>query len=139
MNWNEKAMKIKLGLILLSMCLSIMGCKKEKNRICEIYSTETGYAIGAIQSFTTSPFRVTYKYDYSVNGVDYNGKEKAYGIGQKDESLIGNQFLVIYERKNPSNSDLNLNYLIETEQDFEELKTEFSSAPPSPDFPRNCE
>lgn len=116
----------------------MLGCKKEKTRICELYSSEVGYSIGTIQSFSSSPFKVTYKYDYSVSGTNFNGKEKAYGIGQKDEKLIGKQFIVIYAKGDNSNSDLNTDYLIETQQDFDDFKSKFASGPPSPDFPNNC-
>jgi hypothetical protein len=45
-----------------------------------------------LTGFVSGPTKVTYKYEYFVNGVKYVGKEKAYGIGQKDEKLIGNFF-----------------------------------------------
>ncbi|MGF1564324.1 MAG: hypothetical protein ACFCUH_03050 [Flavobacteriales bacterium] len=125
-------------LTLIVICVLSMSCRKEKNRICELYDGDVGYAIGSIESINTSPFKATYKYDYSIDGTAYNGKEKAYGIGQKDETLIGKQFIVIYALRDPSNSDLNTDYLIESEQEFDDFESEFSSAPPSPDFPNNC-
>ena len=132
-------MKTKIVLMLIVVCILAISCKKEKSRICELYSNDVGYAIGTIQSFISTPFKVTYKYDYSAGGTDYTGKEKAYGIGQKDERLIGKQFIVIYSISDESNSDLNTDYLIESEQDFDDFKSEFPSGPPSPDFPINCE
>jgi hypothetical protein len=108
------------------------------DRICELYEGEVEYAVGTIESYRTSPFRVVYKYSFSANRAANTGKEKAYGIGQLDERVIGKQFVVIYQKGDPSNSDLNTDYLIETNQDFEDFKTEFSSAPPSPDVPDNC-
>ena len=131
-------MKTKPFLTLTVICIFILSCKKEKTRICELYSSDVGYSIGTIQSLNSSPFKVTYKYDYSVNGANYNGKEKAYGIGQKDEKLIGKQFIVIYAKGDNSNSDLNTDYLIESQQDFDDFKSKFTSGPPSPDFPNNC-
>jgi hypothetical protein len=131
-------MKIKTILTLIAVCILTISCKKEKSRICELYSNEVGYAIGTIQSFISTPFKVTYKYDYSVGGTDYTGKEKAYGIGQTNERLIGKQFIVIYSIEDESNSDLNTDYFIKSEQDFDDFKSEFSSGPPPPDFPGNC-
>lgn len=125
--------------MLVAGILLFTGCRKEKIKICDLYEEEVGYTIGTIQSYTTSPFKVTYKYDYTVSGVDHDGKEKAYGIGQLDENLVGRQFIVIYELANPSNSDLNVDYLIESEQDFEDFADKYSSEPPSPDFPENCD
>jgi len=125
-------------LTLIAMCVFSMSCKKEKSRICELYDGDVGYAVGTIQSVSSSPFKATYRYDYSIDETNYNGKEKAYGIGQKDETLIGKQFIVIYALRDQSNSDLNTDYLIESEQDFDDFESEFSSAPPSPDFPNNC-
>jgi len=127
----------RFTLIILTSCIFLLSCKKEKSRICELYDSDIDYVIGTIQSINTSPFKATYEYDYTANGIDYNGKEKAYGIGQ-DEALIGKQFIVIYALGNPSNSDLNTDFLIETEQDFDDFKSEYSAEPPAPDFPNNC-
>ena len=123
---------------ILTVCLLTISCKKEKSRICELYDSEVEYAIGTIQSISTSPFKATYKYDFTAQGENYNGKEKAYGIGQKDETLIGKQFIVIYALGDPSNSDLNTDFLIETEADFDNFSSDYSSGPTPPDFPNNC-
>lgn len=132
-------MKTKLILTLIALCLLASSCKKENSRICELYSLDVGYAIGKIQSNISTPFTVTHYYDYSVDGIEYTGEEKAYGIGQDYESMIGLQFIVIYALSDKTNSDLNTDYLIESEQDFIDFNTEFSSGPPSPDYPNNCD
>ncbi|TVR41393.1 MAG: hypothetical protein EA392_01550 [Cryomorphaceae bacterium] len=131
-------MKTKSILTLVVVCILNISCKKEKSRICELYSNDVEYTIGTVQSITSSAFKATYNYDYSVLGINFKGKMKAYGIGQGNERFIGKQFVVIYEIGNESNSDLNTNYLIESEQDFEDFKSEFSSGPPPPNFPNNC-
>jgi|GEM_PF-2118093 len=130
----------KTNIVMLLVVVSVfsISCKKEKRRICDLYSNDVGYAIGTIQSYTSVPLKVTYKYGYTVDGTDYSGNEKVYGIGQKDENLINRQFLVIYAIDDESNSDLNTNYMIESEQDFNDFKSEFISGPPSPDFPNHC-
>lgn len=131
-------MKIKTILMFSAICVLTLSCKKEKSRICELYSNDVGYAIGTIKSFVSTPLKVTYKYDYSINGTAYNAKEKVYGIGQKNETLVGKQFIVIYALGDQSNSDLNTDYLIESEQDFDDFKSDYSSGPPPPDFPNKC-
>lgn len=116
----------------------LTACKKEKTRICELYNGSVEYAIGTIESFKSVPTRVTYTYSFEVDGDSYKGKEKAYGIGQKDNRLIGKKIVVVYALGNPSNSDLNTDFLIESDADFQEFKGEYSHAPPSPDFPNKC-
>lgn len=130
-------MKIKYVFLLITVSL-LFSCKKEKSRICELYDGDVEYAIGTIQTYVKLPFKVVYKYDFEVNGEEYNGKEKAYGIGQLNKELLGKRVVVIYEANNPSNSDLNTDYFIGTEDDFNDFITEFSSSPPPPDFPNNC-
>jgi hypothetical protein len=124
------------GFIFIGLFLA--GCKKEKNRICELYDGSVGYAVGGIDKVTSSLGKATYTYSFEVDGESYDGKEKAYGIGQKDESLIGKQFVVVYALGNPSNSDLNTDFLIESDIDFQEFKSEYSTSPPPPDFPNKC-
>lgn len=125
-------------LLFLSLCLLFFGCKKEKNRICDLYSGDVGYAVGTIKTLSSTPFKATYSYHYSVAGVDYVGKEKFYGIGQKDETLLGKKFIVVFDADDASNSDLNVDFPIGSESDFTEFTTEYSSGPPPPDFPNKC-
>lgn len=114
----------------------VTSCKKEKKRICKVYAGEISYEIGIIQKFTSIPTKVTYSYTYTVDGVNYTSKEKNYGIGQSKEELIGKKYLVVYSSNNPTESDLNFDYPIETEEEFQELKVKFASTPPNPDWPK---
>lgn len=132
-------MRVLNGRILLLVCILCVGCKKEKNRICELYDGSVEYAIGVIDKVSSSPGKATYTYSFQVGGDNYDGKEKAYGIGQKDETLVGKSFVVVYALGEPSNSDLNTDFLIESDADFQEFKQEYSSTPPSPDFPNKCD
>lgn len=116
----------------------LYGCKKEKNRICDLYNGSVGYAIGTIDELKSIPFKATYSYSFEANGNKYTGNEKTYGIGQKDESLIGKQFVVVYDLVEPSRSDLNTDFLIDSDSDFQEFKKEYQNDPPPPDFPNKC-
>lgn len=130
-----------LKFLLLALLIIATACnKKEKQRICDVYAAKQGYEIGVFESYFSSPLKVTYKYSYTVNGTKYSGKEKAYGIGQKDERLIGRSFLVVYNLDNANESDINTNYSIETASELTNLKNQFKTTPPQPDWPRkNCD
>lgn len=134
-----KNSKIFLILTFVFIGLFLVNCRKEKSRICELYSEPVGYAIGTVESLYSVPTRVTYIYSYSVDGANYEGKEKAYGIGQKNSTMIGKKFVVVYSLKDPSNSDLNTNFYIGSESDFTEFTVKYADAPPPPDFPSNCD
>lgn len=131
-------MRIILQLSLFIIVFLFLSCKKEKNRICDVYNGDVGYAIGNINAYVSTSFVVNYKYSYTVNTVEYLGNEKAYGLSQLDERLIGKNFIVVYSKDDNAKSDLNTNYLIKTQQDFIDFETEFSTSPPSPDFPNKC-
>lgn len=113
-----------------------ISCKKEKNRICDIYKNDHGYSIGTVQKMTSNPTSATYHYSYEVNTLGYSEKRKAYGIGQENSSLIGKSYLVVYELGNPSNSDLNTDYSVESVYDFLELTNQFENNPPKPAWPK---
>lgn len=115
------------------------SCKKEKNRICELYDGPVDYAIGTIDKLKSIPGKVTYVYSFKVNGQSYDGMEKAYGIGQKDKTLIDKRFVVVFAKDNISNNDLNTDFLIDTEADFEKFRTDHQNGPPPPDFPNKCD
>lgn len=121
------------------LLLIITGCKKEKGRICELYEGSVGYSVGRIDRFYTTPGKVTYVYSFEADGNQYEGKEKAYGIGQKDETLLGKYFIVVYALGNPSNSDLNTDFSMESDTDFQDFKSKYSTNPPPPDFPNSCD
>lgn len=124
--------------ILISIFL-FSGCRKEKERICDIYASQQAYSIGTVDSYEKSSMKVTYKYSYSANGTTYTGKEKAYGIGQLDETMIKRKFLVVYKSDNPSESDLNTDYEVKAPGDLNKYISEFKSTPAKPDYPRkNC-
>jgi len=52
--------------------------------------------------------------------------------------LIGKQFIVVYAWGEPSNSDLNTDFLIESDSDFQKFLSEYSTHPPPPNFPNKC-
>jgi len=131
-------MKIRYLIVVIVFCIFLLGCKKEKNRICGLYDGSVEYAIGPIDKVGSSPCKATYTYSFQVSGNSYEGKEKAYGIGQKDETLIGKRFVVVFSLGNPSNSDLNTDFLIESDADFQKFKREYLNGPPPPDFPNKC-
>lgn len=123
-------------LIILGAAILAVSCRKEKVRICDVYASKQGYETGTVKSVTKGSLKATYNYAYSVNGVNYSGEEKAYGIGQSDPTMIGKKFVVVYNTDNPAESDLNTNYLIESTSDFDKYVAEFVVTPPKPDFPR---
>jgi hypothetical protein len=125
-----------IKIIIPLIILFTISCKKEKNRICEIYSEEMGYEIGRIESYITGLGRVTYRYTYTVNGNSYKGKEKHYGIGQTNETLVGKDFLVVYKLNSPGESDLNVSYSVGSQMELEQKKMEFENNPPKPDWPK---
>lgn len=116
----------------------LVGCHKEKNRICELYEKPVGYAVGTIDYSTSVPGKTTYVYFFEIHGDEYKGKYKDYGIGQDNSRLIGKQFVVIFELSDPSNSNLNTNYFIQSDQDFLDFTDEYLDGPPDPKFPRKC-
>jgi hypothetical protein len=122
--------------LLVFLLFLFTSCKKEKNRICEIYAGEIGYEIGIIQKYVSGPGKVTYSHSYSVNGINYTGKIISYGIGQKNERLIGKSFLVVYLINNPSESDLNFDYPVKSEAELKELENKFVNNPPKPSWPK---
>lgn len=131
-------MKFKVFVIVTSLLL-IGSCKKEKNRICDVYEGNVGYTVGTIDSYYTGFFRAVYKYSYTVDGYKYLEKEKAFGIGQLNERLLGQSFIVIFNVDKPSESDLNMQHGVKSEDDFISFVNEYEDAPPSPDFPDNCD
>jgi len=114
------------------------SCKKEKNRICTLYESKIEYSIGKIISLNNAPLKVNYKYDFKVNQTQYKGIKKAYGIGQDDSNLINKSFIVVFDKNNPQNSDLNLSYPIKDSSDFNEYLALFQSQKPIFSFPRKC-
>lgn len=124
--------------ICMLVLLVMTSCKKEKNRICQLYESNVGYSVGTIQSYHSSPFKVVYDYDFSVNGNLYSGEERGYGIGQEDDGLLGKEFIVIYELDDPTNNDLNSDFYIESVADYQDFLNKYASTPPPPDFPNKC-
>lgn len=124
--------KMKNYIYILILIVLTTSCKKEKNRICGIYENEHGYSIGTIEKMTSNPTSATYHYSYELYTIGYNGKLKAYGIGQDNSSAIGKSFLVVYELSAPSNSNLNTDYRIESESELGELTLQFEEEPPKP-------
>ena len=118
------------------LVITLFGCRKEKNRICDLYDEEVDYSIGTIQSMSGSIGKATFKFSFEVNGLLYEGKEKAYGIGQKDKTLIGKSFVVVYKQDDPSSNDLNLDFPMDSEAGFRKFQNDYLAGPPSPDFPK---
>lgn len=135
-------MKVKYKKIVLMILVSFTifqtSCRKEKNRICDLYDGSVGYAIGTVEFSISVPVRVNYTYSFVVDGINYEGTEKSYGIGQDDNRIVGRQFVVIYQLGSPDNSDLNIDYSIESDQDFIAFEEKYENNPPSPDFPNKC-
>jgi hypothetical protein len=125
--------RLVTGLLLFSL---LGACKKEKNRICEIYETPNGYEIGTIDRYVTLIGKVNYHYSYNVDGVTHKGTRKAYGIGQKDDRLLGRTYLVIYNLSDPSESVININYPVDSDSTLMELRNEFAINPPEPSWPK---
>lgn len=119
-----------ISFLILTTLLIVTSCKKED--FTDVYQ-EPGYAIGVIDSYKSHPFKVTYYYNFEVNGVDHTGEEVAKGIGQFDERLLGNSYLVVYKMSNISENDLNFNYSIENKQEFLDLVDSFENNPPDID------
>jgi len=133
--------RLCLILTMTFIVVFLSSCRKEKRRICKLYDSPVGFSIGTIKSSISISLlpKVTYKYNYEVNGISYNEKEKEYGIGQNDPTMIGKQFVVVYELSDPSNSDLNTDFIIKENSDFIEFLNVYTSTnPPPPDFPNNC-
>jgi len=124
-------------LCLISMLL-IGGCKKEKNRICDLYKLDVGYSIGTIDAVKGSVGKAKYEFSFSVDGSSYSGEEKAYGIGQNDPSLISKRYVVVYSEINPDNNDLNFDFPIESNLEFTQFQSDYSNGAPPPDFPNKC-
>jgi len=115
----------------------VTACKKEKNRLCHLYDGSVGYTVGTIDRMNKTPLKATYIYTYQVNGTNYEGKEKSYDIGQ-ESSIIGKSYVVVYALEDPSNSDLNMKFFIESDTDFNDFLSEYQNNPPPQDFPRKC-
>lgn len=134
MSLLNKNMSVYITFLLVILFIS---CKKEKIRICEVYTGPNGYSIGTITDFVSVPTKVTYSYEYNVDGINYTGKEKAYGIGQENSRLVGKSFVVVYKADSPDESDLNTDYRVESLGEFQQYEDEFENNPPEPDWP-NC-
>lgn len=115
---------------LLILFMSFVSCKKED--FSDIYK-EPGYAIGIISHYLEVPFKVTYYYKFSVDGMEYEGKDVAKGIGQAEERLIGRSYLVVYKLNNINENAINYNYSITSEEEFNELVESFKTNPPKQD------
>jgi len=64
--------------------------------------------------------------------LEYKGNKKAAGINQGGTSMVGRQFLVVFKFSEPSKSDMNFKYRINSEQDFLDLLEKFKDNPPKP-------
>ena len=123
-------LQINIG-ILLFFIISVALFSCEKDDFSDIYD-EPGYAIGTVDTYVSVPLKVTYSYSFKVDENDYDGKYVAKGIGQLNESLIGQSYLVIYKLSNIDENILDFNYLIENQEEFEELLETFKTNPPKP-------
>ena len=123
-------------MLLFSVILT--GCKKAKNRICELYDSPVGYAVGFIEDYESSAVKVHYTYSYYVDSISYAGTEKVYGLWKKDTDMLGRSFLVVYALGEPLNSDLNTDHSLTTEMDLQQFTDEHQGSPPPPDFPNRC-
>lgn len=122
--------KFNVFLGLLIVFCTLQSCEKED--FGDVYA-EPGYSIGTITNYISVPFKVTYFYDFEVAGSKYTGKEVARGIGQSNSSLLGRSFLVVYKLSDINSNDLNFNYPIKSQQEFDELVDSFKNNPPKQD------
>lgn len=113
-----------------------MSCQKEKSRICELYSGEVGYAVGKINSSLNINGSERQNYSYWVDGVEFKGSRSVNTIGGGFPT--GTFYMVIYEIGNPSNHELNMNYRINSDEDFEDFIEKYEDNPPPPSG-ANCE
>jgi len=107
------------------LVLAMTSCKKED----EIYD-EPGYAIGKVNSSISVSFGIQFNYSYNVDFSEYKGNKRSGGINQDGKFIVGNSFLVIYKLSEPSKSDINFKYRIDSEQDFLDLLEKFKNKPP---------
>ena len=112
---------------LLIFIMSIIACESED--FSSIYN-EPGYAIGTITNYKEVPFKITYNYEFTINGKEYTGEDVAKGIGEAELRLIGKKFLVVYKLSNISENTINYNYPIDSETEFEKLVESFKTNPP---------
>lgn len=124
--------KIKKTFFTIGLAILFLFQSCQKDDVDHIYA-EPGYAIGTISSYDSSPFKVTYYYNFTANGTGLTGEEVAKGIGQLDKSLVGRSFLVVYKLSNLTDNDINFNYPITSQQQFEELVESFKTNPPNQD------
>jgi hypothetical protein len=117
---------MKRLLFISCILLVLTSCNKD-----EIYD-EPGYAIGTITKTLSVSSVITYYYEYNVGNTTYKGKKNG-GIDTSNGSgMVGRQYLVVYKLSEPSNSDLNFRYPINSEQDFLDLVAGFKDKPPKP-------
>ena len=123
--------KINIRILLFFIIsVALFSCKKDD--FSDIYD-EPGYALGTIETYISTPLKVTYSYSFNVDENDYNGKYVVKGIGQLNEELIGQSYLVIYKLSNINENILDFNYHIEDQEEFKELLETFKTDPPKPD------
>ncbi|MFH2141019.1 MAG: hypothetical protein ABIJ97_01255 [Bacteroidota bacterium] len=115
---------------LLILIFTLQSCEKED--FGDVYA-EPGYAFGTITKYKSVPLKVTYMYDFEVASSKYTGEEVAKGIGQLDERLVGKSYLVVYKLSDINDNDLNFDYPIESQQEFDELVESFKTNPPKQD------
>lgn len=96
---------MKKYFIIFLITIILTSCSKKK--IEGIYDNP-GYAIGKITYSTTIGLTLTYHYDFDVSGTEYEGKD------------------------NPDDNVIDYDYLIESEDDFEDLLVELETNPPKP-------
>jgi len=113
-------------LIFISLILlAFTSCKKDG-----IYD-EPGYAIGKITSTLSAFSAITYYYEYEARAITHKGKKNGIDISN-GYSVVGHQYLVVYKLSEPSKSDLNFRYPINSEQEFLDLVAGFKDKPPKP-------
>ncbi len=115
---------------MLVIITGLFSCKKED--FSDIYDNPQ-YAIGTLHSYMSIPLKVTYYYTFDVDSIEYDGKVVAKGIGQLDERIIGQSFLVVYQMTNVENNTMNFNYPISSQEEFDSLLVVFQTNPPEQD------
>lgn len=107
---------------------SLNGSRKER----EDFLLKGDYSIGVISSKSYSkPESISFL--YTVNNVEMKGGDtkfymdkNAFGVfNDKEKSIPGKKFLVIYDTNNPKKSIIRLDYPIKDSSDFKRFVQEF--------------
>jgi len=69
------------------------------------------------------------RYTYSVKGRKFHARQNVRGV-PRDRVQAGQQYIVVYSKKNPNNSFMLFRFPVKEEGDFEKWLKEFKTNPP---------